>query len=157
LLREQEVGSSNLLSPTTFAPSAQRPELWALNIYDQEEEMKVVKISEVYKEPYTHHIFTGPDVTRQVLFPDSKEFNVNIVNFGKGVRNKFHAHDGDQILIVTAGMGIVTTEEEERVVTQGDIVLIPAGEKHWHGATRDSEFSHIYVTRVGSVLTQFED
>ncbi len=119
--------------------------------------MKIVKISEVHKEPYTHPIFTGQDVTLQVLAPDSKEFAVNNVNFGKGVRNKFHAHDSEQILIVTAGRGIVATGTEEREVTTGDVVFIPRGEKHWHGATRDSEFSHIYVTRSGSALTQFED
>ncbi len=119
--------------------------------------MKIVKISDVYKEPHAHPLFTGLDVTRQLLVLDSKEFNVNIVNFGKGVRNKFHAHDSEQILIVTAGRGIVATENEERIVTEGDVVLIPAGEKHWHGATEDSEFSHIYVTRIGSMLTQLED
>jgi len=93
--------------------------------------MKIVKISEVYKEPYA--------------------------NFGKGVRNKFHAHDSEQILIVTGGRGIVATEREERVVTEGEVIHIPAGEKHWHGATNDSGFSHIYVTRVGSQVTQLED
>jgi len=119
--------------------------------------MKIAQMNEVLKEPVAHPLLTGPDVTRQVLVPDSKQFNVNIVNFGKGVRNKFHAHDGEQILIITGGRGIVATEEEERVVTEGDVVLIPAGEKHWHGATKDSEFSHIYVTRVGSAVTQLED
>jgi quercetin dioxygenase-like cupin family protein len=119
--------------------------------------MKIVKINKVYKEPYARPLFTGPDVTRQVLVPDSKEFNVNIVNFGKGVRNKFHAHDSEQILIVTAGRGVVATEKEEMGVTEGDVIHIPAGQKHWHGATEDSEFSHIYVTRVGSQVTQLED
>jgi quercetin dioxygenase-like cupin family protein len=119
--------------------------------------MKIITIGKVSKEPYAHPLFTGPDVTRQALLPESKEFAVNIVNFGKGVRNKLHAHDGEQILIVTAGKGIVATEDQERVVTQGDVILFPAGEKHWHGATDDSEFSHIYVARAGSVLTQFED
>jgi quercetin dioxygenase-like cupin family protein len=119
--------------------------------------MKVVKIDEVTKEPFPNPIFTGSDVTRQVLLPESREFAVNIVNFGKGVRNKFHAHDGEQILIVTRGKGIVATEKEERIVTPGDIVLFPAGEKHWHGATRDSEFSHIYVIRGGYQTTRLED
>ena len=114
-------------------------------------------MKEVSKEPVVRPLFTGQDVTRQVLVPHSKEFNVNIVNFGKGVRNKFHTHDGEQILIVTAGKGIVATDEGEKVVTEGDVVLIPAGEKHWHGATKNSEFSHIYVTRVGSAVTQLED
>ena len=119
--------------------------------------MKIVSMHGVSKELFPNPIFTGPDVTRQILVPDSKEFSVNVVNFGKGVRNKFHAHDSEQILIVTSGRGIVATEKEERVVTEGDIVLISPGEKHWHGATRDSDFSHIYVSRLGSVLTRLED
>ena len=118
--------------------------------------MRVVKISEVKKEPFKNPIFTGPDVTGQTLLPDSKEFEVNVVNFGKGVRNKFHAHDSEQILVVTSGKGMIATEKEEKVITTGDVVMIPAGEKHRHGATQDSEFSHIYVTRSGSKLTQLE-
>jgi quercetin dioxygenase-like cupin family protein len=119
--------------------------------------MKIVKMNEVPKEPYVTPLFTGPDVTRQTLVSDSKDLRVNIVNFGKGVRNKFHAHDGDQVLIIIVGKGIVATEEEKKVVTVGEVVLIPAGEKHWHGATKDSEFSHIVVTRVGVKITQLED
>ena len=119
--------------------------------------MKIVSIHKVAKEPFPNPIFTGPEVTRQLLVPDSKEFSVNVVNFGKGVRNKFHSHDSEQVLIITSGKGIVATEREERVVTEGDIVLIAPGEKHWHGATPDSEFSHIYVTRLGSVLTRLEE
>lgn len=91
-----------------------------------------------------------------MLLPDSKEFEVNVVNFGKGVRNKFHTHDFEQILVVTSGKGVIATEAEEKLVVVGDIVIIPAGEKHWHGATRDSEFSHLYVTRLGSKMTQLE-
>jgi quercetin dioxygenase-like cupin family protein len=119
--------------------------------------MKIVKMSEVPKEPATSSLFTGHEVTRQILVPDSKEFSVNIVNFGKGVRNKFHAHDSDQILIVIAGRGIVATEKEERIVTEGDVILFPAGEKHHHGASEDSSFSHIFVMRAGAQLTQLED
>ena len=119
--------------------------------------MKIAKMREAPKGSLTRSMFTGPDVTRQPLVPESKEFDLSIVNFGKGVRNKFHAHDSEQILIVTTGEGIVATENEEVVVTKGDVILIPAGEKHWHGATKNSEFSHIYVTRAGARLTQLED
>jgi quercetin dioxygenase-like cupin family protein len=111
--------------------------------------MKIVKMSKIPKEKYINPIFTGPDVTRQILLPESKEFNVVVVNFGKGVRNKLHTHESDQILIITAGKGMVGTETEEKVVTVGDIILFEAGEKHWHGATKDSKFSHIYITRAG--------
>ena len=119
--------------------------------------MRVVKIDEVKKEAIISPLFTGSDVTRQVLLPDSREFNVTVVNFGQGVRNKFHAHDSEQVLIVTSGKGFIVTEMEKKEITVGDIVIIPAGEKHWHGATEDSEFSHIFVSRLGSQATQLEE
>ncbi len=119
--------------------------------------MNVVKMSAAKKESLESALFTGADVSRQVLLPESREFNVNIVNFGKGVRNKFHTHDTEQVLIVTAGRGYIATEKEKKVITVGDVVLIPAGEKHWHGAAEDSEFAHIYVSKLESRLTQLED
>ena len=119
--------------------------------------MQVIKMNAVAKKSFESPLFTGPEVSRQTLLPDSNEFNVNIVNFGKGVRNKFHAHTSEQVLIVTSGQGYIATETEKIAITVGDVVLIPAGEKHWHGASEDSEFSHIYVSQLGSELTQLED
>jgi quercetin dioxygenase-like cupin family protein len=123
----------------------------------KEDTMKVVKIDEVSKETYLNPLFTGPEVAKQVLLPDSQENVVNVVHFGKGIRNKFHTHDCEQILIITAGRGVVATEKEEKVVTVGDIVLIPACEKHWHGSNGESAFSHIFVSKKGSKMTQLED
>ena len=124
--------------------------------------MKVIKISKISNEPFidpegTRQIMTGPGVMRQALVPDSADYIMSIVHFSKGVRNKFHKHSCDQVLIVTAGEGIVATEKEERVVTVGDVILSPAGEKHWHGATKDSDCSQIFVLRKGETTTQLED
>lgn len=119
--------------------------------------MIVVNMNDVPKLSHATPLFTGTDVTRQPLVTESKDYNIAVVNFGKGVRNKFHIHESDQVLIVTAGTGIVATEEEERVVIVGDVILFPAGEKHWHGATKDSAFSHIYVSRAGAKTTQVEE
>jgi quercetin dioxygenase-like cupin family protein len=112
--------------------------------------MKIIRMEKTLKEPFVSPIFTGDGVTIQKLVPDSRDFNLNVVHFPKGVGNKFHTHDSEQILIITSGKGIVATEKEEKIVTAGDVILFPAGEKHWHGATDDSEFSHVYVTRMGS-------
>ncbi len=112
--------------------------------------MKIIRMDKTPKEPFVNPIFTGPDVMIQKLLLDSKDFSMNIVHFPKGVRNKFHTHDGEQVLVITAGKGLVATETEKKVVTIGDVVLFPAGEKHWHGATDDSAFSHLYITRMGS-------
>lgn len=111
--------------------------------------MHVVSMKDIDKKPLQSPIFTGEDVTVQPLVPEGGDYRMSIVNFGKGVRNKFHMHESDQILIVTSGKGIVATEDEQRIVTVGDVILFPRGEKHWHGACEDSEFSHIFITKSG--------
>jgi len=87
----------------------------------------------------------------------SNRFAISHVNFDKGSRNKFHTHSIEQVLIITEGKGIVATDEEEIIVVPGDIVFIGANEKHWHGATKDSTFSHLYVMAPEQETTQFED
>ena len=119
--------------------------------------MKIVKLNKIPKMPFIDPLFTGSDVTKQMLVSDSKDLNLYIVNFGKGTRNRFHTHNGDQVLIIIAGKGIVANEKENRIVTPGDIVVFPAGEKHWHGATEDSEFSHIVITKGGVKFAPAED
>jgi len=86
-------------------------------------------------------------VTRQTLLtPEaSSNFNLGIVNFSPGARNKMHTHSSDQVLFVAAGNGVL-----------GEVVHIPSEEKHWHGATPDSAFSHIALTAKGSTTTQVE-
>ena len=120
--------------------------------------MKVIKPSAVPAEPATSPLFTG-EVSRQpILTPEmSQDFNLGIVNFSAGARNKMHTHSSDQVLFVTAGKGIIATEATQEVITVGDVVHIPAEEKHWHGATPHSHFSHIALTAKGSTTTQVEE
>ena len=103
-------------------------------------------------------IFFGGKVTGQPIVGggDSSYFNFNMVSFAAGARNKFHTHTSDQILYVTGGSGIVATEIEEVEVAEGDTALIPAGEKHWHGATASSDFAHISLTAPGSETEVFD-
>ena len=65
--------------------------------------------------------------------------------------------DIDQLLVVTEGRGFITTEKEKTIVIPGEIVLIPAREKHWHGATKDSKFAYIQIQGADSQTTQYED
>jgi quercetin dioxygenase-like cupin family protein len=123
----------------------------------QEENMKVISINEAPKEPFTHPAFKGTDVTGQVLAPDTRESRVNMVNCGKGVQNKYHAHDREQILIVVTGKGIVSTERDEWIVNEGDVIFIPPGVPHWRGASTHVEFSHIFVSPSDSLGDGRED
>lgn len=108
--------------------------------------MKIVSFRDGIVERRSGGIFTGEVEITYLIDPDSsKEFRAAIVNFPPGVRNRLHTHDHEQILFVTEGRGIVATENEEREVVPGDLILIPAGERHWHGATENSRFAHLYV------------
>ena len=123
--------------------------------------MKKVTMSEVPKVPVempAGGLFTGTQVYRRsIINPgESKSFNFSIVVFDAGSKNKFHTHTGDQILVVTEGTGKVGTKSETLTITEGDIVLIPAGEDHWHGAPDDTAMAHITVQPADSKTTQTE-
>ena len=111
--------------------------------------MKVVKISDIKAEEATSQIFRGKVTTQRLIGESSYELRASVVNFSPGAVNVFHTHTFGQILYVTEGTGIVATENEEITVTPGTIIFIPAGERHWHGATKDAAFSHIAMMPPG--------
>jgi quercetin dioxygenase-like cupin family protein len=102
--------------------------------------------------------WTGGSVTRtrQTIIPDggSDNYKCSIVNFSPGSTTGWHAHDCDQILVVTSGSGKVATESEEFDLNVGDVVHIKAGERHWHGAKGDTTMGHITITMAGSTSTR---
>jgi 4-carboxymuconolactone decarboxylase len=69
------------------------------------------------------------------------------VTFEPGARTAWHSHPAGQILIVTAGTGRVQRwgDRIEEIRT-GDVVRIPAGQKHWHGASPQASMTHIAIT-----------
>lgn len=69
------------------------------------------------------------------------------VTFEPGCRNHWHIHHkSGQILLVTNGTGWYQEwGKAARKLKAGDVVNIPAEIKHWHGATKDSWFSHIAI------------
>lgn len=73
--------------------------------------------------------------------------NIGNVVFEPGCRNHWHIHHkGGQILLVTGGRGWYQEwNQPARELTAGDVVNIPAGVKHWHGAAADSWFAHLAV------------
>jgi len=72
-----------------------------------------------------------------------------IVTFEPGARTAWHTHPLGQTLIVMVGLGWVQREggpvEEIR---PGDVVWIPPGEKHWHGATAGNGMSHVAIAEA---------
>lgn len=95
-------------------------------------------------------------VGQSYLNPVAGQSGVNIANvtFEPGCRNNWHIHKaqkgGGQLLLCTEGRGWYQEwGKEARELHPGDAVEIPAGVKHWHGAAKDSWFSHLAVELPG--------
>ena len=81
------------------------------------------------------------------------------VSFEPGARTAWHSHPRGQILIVTAGTGRVQRWGEPiEEIRAGDVVRIPAGQKHWHGASPQASMTHIAITehRDGTAVQWME-
>lgn len=95
-------------------------------------------------------VFIGDSYLKSLVPKDDNiDVGVSNVNFEPGCRNNWHIHhNGFQILLVTAGEGWYQEEgKPAQLLKPGDVVEIHEGVKHWHGATKDSWFSHIAITK----------
>jgi quercetin dioxygenase-like cupin family protein len=84
---------------------------------------------------------------------------VNRVSFEPGARTNWHSHPFGQTLYVVAGFGLVQKEGEAvREIRPGDVVWIPAGEKHWHGGSPANGMTHIAMQEAldGNTATWME-
>ena len=106
-------------------------------------------------EPNTAYAqyFIGSSYLKPLTDPSRTIFLAN-VTFEPGCRNNWHVHHaskgGGQILLCTNGRGWYQEwGQEARALFPGDVVCISAGVKHWHGAARDSWFSHVAFEAPG--------
>ena len=104
--------------------------------------------------------FTGSVVVDPLFAAnDHRPYSSGHVTFEPGARSAWHTHPAGQILIVTAGVGWVQQSGgERREIKPGDVVWIPPGVKHWHGATATTSMSHIALQQAvnGSAVDWLE-
>lgn len=107
------------------------------------------EFNEMFDEYFTGKSFLNPLVDME----DNLLFVAN-VTFEPGCRNNWHIHHakkgGGQLLICVAGKGFYQEEGSDvQELKPGVVVEIPPNVKHWHGAQKDSWFSHISVEVPG--------
>lgn len=92
--------------------------------------------------------FSG-DVTlkRLVWGEDSKEVELLAVWFSAGARTHPHTHTVDQVLLIMEGTCACGDENGVTLANAGQVVTVPAGTWHWHGATPHSPTMHISVRK----------
>ncbi|WP_436666915.1 cupin domain-containing protein [Latilactobacillus sakei] len=92
--------------------------------------------------------FVGQSYLSMLVNEPDVNANVGNVTFEPSCRNNWHIHhDGYQILLVTGGEGwYQEAGKAAQHLVPGDVIVTKDGIKHWHGATKDSWFSHIAIT-----------
>jgi quercetin dioxygenase-like cupin family protein len=109
--------------------------------------MKIFRAAQIPSEGGDPKTFTG-DVIRTTLASDTAGTPVHVyrVEFEAGARTHWHTHDGPQWLLVVEGrIRVQTLGEAPTEVVKGDAVVIPPGEKHWHGAAAAERGIHLAV------------
>jgi quercetin dioxygenase-like cupin family protein len=107
----------------------------------------VVRTGEQQAEPADARYFTGHALVVS-RFQGSVPARVGggLVTFAPGARTAWHSHPLGQTLFVTAGVGLVQSwGGSVQEIRAGDVVWIPPGVKHWHGASASSGMSHFAV------------
>ncbi len=90
--------------------------------------------------------FTG-EVWADPVLPLTDGVTINTVSFLPSARTFWHHHERGQILHVLAGGGLICTHgRRPRRLRPGDVVWVPPGERHWHGASPGSLLVHLAIS-----------
>ena len=114
--------------------------------FEREMIFPIGKPNDAYAKYFIGQSYLAPLSTSQV--------GIHNVTFEPGCRNNWHIHHavkgGGQILVCVAGKGWYQEwGKPARMLKPGDVVNIPAGVKHWHGAAADSWFAHLAIEVSG--------
>jgi quercetin dioxygenase-like cupin family protein len=93
-----------------------------------------------------------PGVRRTALLAAQVPGGVRVDRFfyPPGGHTHWHSHSGEQVLYGENGCGWVKFAGAERVaISPGEIVHVPVGLRHWHGATPDGPLVHLAFTAGG--------
>ncbi len=100
--------------------------------------------SRALSRPSPAENFQG-DVRNHNVTGGETEIEVLSVWFPAGGRTNCHTHEVDQLLVVTEGEIAVGVGPLRRLLSPGEMVVIPASVWHWHGATPYGEACHLSI------------
>jgi quercetin dioxygenase-like cupin family protein len=107
-------------------------------------------VSEQRSATFTGVVYADP------IMPTTDTITIANVFFSPGARTYWHTHQQGQILQVSSGRGwICVAGGEPQAIRAGDVVWIPANERHWHGASADSYMVHM-ATSLGKTMWEEE-
>ena len=140
--------------PKAWAAFYMAKEVWAEESDEMEGKVKHQN-QMIFPIGQPNNAFAQYFIGKSYLAPVSPEqVSIHNVTFEPRCRNNWHIHHaksgGGQILICVNGTGYYQEwGKPARKLKAGDVINIPAGVKHWHGATPDSWFSHLAIEVPG--------
>jgi quercetin dioxygenase-like cupin family protein len=113
--------------------------------------MVKIQSSDIKTKLASPEYFTGTVWVEPLSETDLLEVQVFRVTFSPGARTAWHTHPKGQTLVITSGNGLFQQRGEAvQTMQQGDVIVIPEGEEHWHGASPNSLMQHLAIQAVGS-------
>ncbi|WP_129782395.1 (R)-mandelonitrile lyase [Peristeroidobacter soli] len=109
--------------------------------------VRITRSTDIQAQPTPADRFTGSARLQRLSAPmEPARVSAGSVTFEPGARTAWHTHPLGQTLIVTSGTGWVQQwGGPVQEMREGDVVQIPAGVKHWHGATSTTPMTHIAI------------
>lgn len=109
--------------------------------------MRIIDRTHIEAKPGNPDYFTG-QVTLRTMTATDPPTNVKMfrVEFAAGARTNWHTHSGVQVLVVLEGRcRFQHAGGPVEEAGAGEVIHIPIGEKHWHGAPPDALMTHLAV------------
>ena len=99
-----------------------------------------------YETADPRHFTGSARVARMLGVATNPEVNVYRVEFEAHARTAWHVHSGTQLLVALEGECLLKMHGQGlQVISTGDVAVIPAGEKHWHGAPPLKSMTHLAI------------
>ena len=109
--------------------------------------MQIFRHSETAMKQADTSSFVGPAQTKLLASSDAgAAVHLYRVEFGEAGRTNWHIHSGPQWLFILEGrVRVQTWGDTAQELDAGDAVIVPPGEKHWHGAAPGSRGAHLAI------------
>ncbi len=119
--------------------------------------MKRIDSGDVPHNPADRNNFVLPATMQRLLGRDEgQKVRLYRVSFDEGARTNWHRHDDAQLLFGLSGTCVVVDRAgTELLLAEGDVVVIEAGDEHWHGAAPGTAGAHLAIN-VGTETTWLE-
>ncbi len=145
--QEQQQQQDQPVSPIVLNSSGSMQDMTQGNVTNQTSSMEIRRAGSQPSTVGQAEYFTG-NVRIDPLF-EAKEPGRTVaasVNFEPGAHTAWHSHTLGQILVVTAGCGLIQVEGNPvKEICPGDVFWTEPGIRHWHGATPTTAMTHIAI------------